>query len=479
MSSDQVAYNTAEGAIPFSPEIEEACLGAILTNPNSYAVAAQHINQHDFFLLRHQWIWEAIARIIQRGLEFDFLTVGEELKDTGHLDEIGGIPYLMRLVNNTPTSVHTEIYALLIKEDSTRRNLLKAADEIKAVALNKELELDRVREEAQAHIQGAVGKSSRRRSRTLQELQLELLDEIEQRIEARANGKPISGISSGWKSLDQITYGALPGQLWYFAGRPGSGKTTLMTCAAMNAAKQGKHVWGWFGEQTALDIMRRVQAREAKASRVQVRDMLAGTVTPEQYSELLMTVQPLQNVPMIVDDTAHITLAEMRAELLALKIRGKLDLIVVDRIELMSVPGLDNKGKEVNRIGALSQGLKSIAREMDVPIYCAVQVNRGVEQRADKRPILSDLRDSGTLEQDGDIVMFTYRDELYDENTTMPNLMEVIVRKHKDGGIGTAGLYFDKPAFDLLEARFEEIDLADRVQFNKDRAPLHYGGNDD
>lgn len=474
MSSDQVANQN----IPFAPEVEEACLGAVLTNPNAYASVAQHISDEDFFLLRHQYIWQALTRITARGETFDYLTVGQELSDHGHLDDIGGIPYLMRLINNTPTSVHAEVYALLIRAAAVRRRLMQAGDAVKLLAQDERLPLDQVREQAQAAVQQAVGRSLHRRSYTMQDLLLDLLSEVEIRMEARANGAAMHGISSGYPSLDAITYGWLPGQLWYIAGRPGQGKTAMLVNLMVNAARQGKRVWAWLGEQSALEIMRRVMVREARTSGVQIRDFLNGSLTNAQYDALLNAVPALTPLPITIDDTPEITLAEMRAETLALKARGQLDLVIVDRLELMSVPGLDHQGKEVARVGALSTGLKGLARTLDVPVLCAMQLSRKVEERADKRPILSDLRDSGATEQDADGVLMLYRDAYYHEDTDYPNLLEAITRKHRDGPLGTAALYFDQPAMDIREAVFEQVDLSERVAFNG-RAPLHHGTKDD
>ncbi len=475
MNSDQATSQN----IPFAPEVEEACLGALLTNPLAYSSIAQHIGKDDFFLLRHQYIWEAVSRIIGRGLDFDYLTVGQELDDMGHLDEVGSVPYLMRLINNTPTSVHGELYALIIKSESTRRRMLNAAEEIKGLALNGELPLEKVREEAQTRLQNAIGKSLTRRTHTMNDLLLALLNEVEARMSQRDSGQPMYGISTGWAALDEITYGWLPGQFWLVGGRPGSGKTVFLVNALINAARQGKQVWAWLGEQDALEIMRRVMVREAKRSGIQIRDMLNGTVSADQYAEMLNAVPSLSGLKIIMDDTPGISLAEMKAETMALKMRGKLDLVVIDRIELMSVPGLDQKGHETARITALSTGLKGLARTLDVPVISAVQLSRAVEQRENKRPRLSDMRDSGSLEQDADGVLFLYRDAYYNPDTTdAPNLMEVNLAKHRDGDLGTVGLYFDKPAMDLIEGRFEHVDLADRVQFNGAQSHAHHAAND-
>lgn len=386
-------YNPAEQAIPFSPEAEEAVLGAILTNPNAYFSVAAFLNQDDFFLLRHQWIWQAIQRIIERNEDFDYLTVGQELNDLGRLDEIGGIPYLMRLINNTPTSVHAEVYGRLVERASVRRRLLKAAEEIKAVALDEELGIERVIEEAESRLFNVTESQNQRDLLPIRDAISEYFDRIEFLMENRDQAL---GLPTGFRAVDTLLGGLQRSDLLIFAGRPGMGKTSFMLSVVLNAARFGGRIAIFTMEMGVEQIIQRLVSMETGINMQMLR---LGQISQQEESRLVEAMGRLSKFQVYIDDTPALTPLQMRTKMRRMAREVGVDLIIVDYMQLMNAGGIYENNR-VQEISYISRSLKELARELNVPVMSAAQLSRAVEQRQDKRPQLSDLRESGCLAGD-------------------------------------------------------------------------------
>jgi replicative DNA helicase len=450
--SDQ-PYKAADPMVPFSPEAEEAVLGAILTIPDAYFSVAAFLKQEDFFLLRHQWIWQAIQRIVERSEAVDYLIVSEELRDLGHLDEIGGIPYLMRLINNTPTSVHVEVYGRLVERAAVRRRLLKAAEEIRAVALDEALHIDRVIEESEARLFNVTENRMQRDLVPMRDAISAYFDRIEYIMQ---NSDQALGLPTGFRGMDTLLGGLQRSDLLIFAGRPGMGKTSFMLSVVLNAARFGSRIAIFTMEMGIEQIIQRLISMETG---INMQTLRLGKVSPQEESRLIEAMNRLSRYRIFVDDTPALTPLQLRTKCRRMAREVGIDLIIIDYMQLMNAGGLYENNR-VQEISFISRSLKELARELNVPLLSAAQLSRAVEQRQDKRPQLSDLRESGSIEQDADIVMFLYRDEVYNEATEFPNQADIIVAKHRNGPTGVVSLYFDKKITRFLDATAQNIDLS-------------------
>jgi replicative DNA helicase len=438
---------------PYSEEAEEAVLGAILSNPNVIFNVASFLKGEDFYILRHQYIWEAMQRIVERGEEFDYLTVSKELADIGRLDEVGGPWYLLRLVNNTPTSVHAEVYARVVERAAVRRRLMAAADEIKALALNEEMAIEKVTDEAEARLFSVTESQLRRDLVPISHVISEYWERMERLIGDRDEAL---GLPTGFRALDTLLGGLQKSDLLIFAGRPGMGKTSFMLSVALNAARFDKRIAIFTMEMGVEQIIQRMVSMETGINMQRLR---LGQVDELEWRRLVEAMSRLRNFKIFIDDTPAMSPMQMRAKCRRLAREQGVDLIMVDYLQLMNAGGVyeNNRVQEVSHI---SRNLKELARELNVPLFSAAQLSRAVEQRQDKRPQLSDLRESGSLEQDSDIVMFLYRDEVYNEATEAPNQADIIVAKHRNGPTGVVSLYFDKTITRFMDATAHNIDLS-------------------
>ncbi len=441
-----------EQSVPFSPEAEEAVLGAILTDPDVYYNVAAFLKDEDFFLLRHRWIWQSIQRIAERSDTLDYLTVSQELSDLGHLDEIGGMAYLMRLINNTPTSVHGEVYGHLVERASLRRRLLTAADEIRGVALNEEMAIEQVVEMAEARLFNVTESQAQRDLVPMRIAISEYFDRIGQLMQSADQSL---GLPTGFRAVDQLLGGLQRSDLLIFAGRPGMGKTSFMLSVALNAARFGSRIAIFTMEMGVEQILQRFISMETGISMQKLR---LGQINVQEESRLFEAMDRLSHHNIFIDDTPALTPLQLRTKCRRMAHETGIDLIIVDYMQLMNAGGLYENNR-VQEISYISRHLKELARELNVPLFSAAQLSRAVEQRQDKRPQLSDLRESGSIEQDSDVVMFLYRDEVYNEATEFPNQADIIVSKHRNGPTGTISLFFDRKITRFLDATAQNIDL--------------------
>ncbi len=439
--------------VPHSREAEEAVLGSVLINPEAYYDVAQFLQAGDFYIHRHRFIWEAFNRLHERRVPLDFLTVSEELDQMGHLAEIGGPAYLTSLINNVPTSLHAEAYGRLVEETSIRRRMLEAANDIAKLAYQEELGIDSVMDEAEKAV---FGVSERRMTRDLESIRQVLSDYYDRIDQLYRRGDDIYGVPTGFIDLDRMLNGLQPSDLLIVAGRPGMGKTAFMLSIAKNAAQiHKKHVAIFSLEMSNEQLVQRLIAQETGIDSQRLR---TGKLNEEEWPKFTHAIEVLSDTHIFLDDTPALTPLQLRTKCRRIHLEFQLDLIVIDYLQLMS-GGIrsDNRVQEVSHI---SRNLKILARELNVPVLAAAQLSRAVEQRADKEPQLSDLRESGSLEQDADIVMFIHRPEMYDKDAAKQNLAQIKVAKHRNGPVGSIDLVFRSNLAKFENAATRRVDLS-------------------
>jgi replicative DNA helicase len=449
----ETAANPAPQVVPHSQEAEEAVIGAVMINPEAYYDVAQFLLANDFYIHRHQWIWEAFTRLHERRIPIDLLTVSEELEQMGHLAEVGGPAYLTALINAVPTSLHAEAYGRLVEETAIRRRLLTAANDIAKLAYQESTPVDSVMDEAEKAI---FGVSEKRMTRDLQSIQ-QVLSDYYDRIDQLANrDEETLGVPTGFIDLDRLLGGLQPSDLLIVAGRPGMGKTAFMLSAAKNAAQtHKKHVAIFSLEMANEQLVQRLIAQETGIDSQRLR---TGKLQEDEWPVFTHAIEVLSDTRIFLDDTPALTPLQLRTKCRRLHMEFQLDLIVVDYLQLMS-GGIrtDNRVQEVSHI---SRNLKILARELNVPVLAAAQLSRAVEQRADKEPQLSDLRESGSLEQDADIVMFIHRPEMYERDTAKKNIAQIKIAKHRNGPVGTIELVFRNNLAKFENAVTRTVDLS-------------------
>jgi replicative DNA helicase len=421
--------------VPQSREAEEAVIGAVMINPEAYYDVASFLHADDFYIHRHRWIWETFTRLQERRTPIDFLTVSEELSQLGQLAEVGGPAYLTSLINNVPTSLHAEHYGRIVEATAIRRRMLTAANEIAKLAYQQESSVDTVMDEAEKVV---FGVSERRTTRDLQPIQ-DVLSEYYDRIDQIVSrGDEGIGVPTGFTDLDHLLGGLQPSDLLIIAGRPGTGKTAFMISAAKNAAQTyQKHVAIFSLEMSNEQLVQRIISQQTGIDSQRLR---TGKLTEEEWPLFTHAIEVLSSTRIFLDDTPALTPLQLRTKCRRLHAEFHLDLILVDYLQLMS-SGMRSENR-VQEVSYISRNMKVLARELEVPVLAAAQLSRAVEQRTDKEPQLSDLRESGSLEQDADIVMFIHRPELYEKDTLLKNIAQIKVAKHRNGPTGMVELIF-------------------------------------
>ncbi len=440
--------------LPMSLEAEEALLGAVLLEPKSYLTIAAFLNGEDFFLKRHEYIWNAFSRLQERNDAIDYVTLARELQAMSVLDEIGGQAYLTNLVNKTPSAVHAEVYGEMVSRTSTRRKMLIAADTIRQTALDEELPIDKVISEAEQALFNVSNSQIKREFVPIWEAVSDYYDEIEKLLEL---GAGTVGIPTGFKGLDGLLGGLQKSDLVVFAGRPGMGKTSWILTVAMQAARRGARVAIFTMEMGVEQMVQRLLSMETG---IKIGQLRTANINPREQTRLTEAIGRISNLPLFIDDTPSIAPIEMRTKCRRLQHEYGLDMVMVDYMQLMSA-GKAYENNRVQEISYISRALKELARELNVCVLSTAQLSRAVEQRQDKRPQLSDLRESGSIEQDADAVMFLYRDEVYNPDTTeFPNQAEVMLSKHRHGPTGKVELYFEKSITKFMDVNYQRVDLS-------------------
>jgi replicative DNA helicase len=422
-------------AVPHSREAEEAVVGAVLINPEVYYDVAQFLQADDFYIHRHRWIWEAFASLHEQRIPIDLLTVGEELDRKGQLSEVGGPAYLTTLVNQVPTSLNAESYGHIVESHSIRRKMIMAANSIASLAYDEDTTVDNVMDEAEKAV---FGVSERRLRHDLQPISSVLSEYYDRIDELAKRGEDIYGVPTGFIDLDKMLSGLQPSDLLIIAGRPGQGKTGFLLSIARNAAlTHKKHVAIFSLEMSNEQVAQRLIAQETGIDSQRLR---TGKLQENEWPLFAQAIEVLSDTHIFLDDTPAITPLQLRTKCRRLHLEHHLDLIILDYLQLMG--GEFRSENRVQEVSYISRNLKVLARELNVPVLAAAQLSRAVEQRSDKRPVLSDLRESGSLEQDSDIVMFIYRPDQYEKDTVKQNVAEIIVSKHRNGPVGSVELVF-------------------------------------
>jgi len=438
--------------VPHSREAEEAVIGSVLINPEAYYDVSEFLMAEDFYIHRHRWIWQSFSRLQQNRTPIDSLTVMEDLDQQGQLAEIGGASYITSLINSVPSSLHAISYGRIVEETAVRRRMLEAANSIAKLAYEESTGLEAVMDDAEKAV---FGVSERRLTRDLAPIQQVLSEYYDSISELAAKDEEIRGVPTGFIDIDNLLGGLQPSDLLIVAGRPGMGKTGFALTLAKNAAlTHKKHVAIFSLEMGNDQLVQRILSQETGIDSQRLR---MGKLEEDEWSLFTHAIEVLSDTKIFLDDTPGITPLQLRTKCRRLHLEHRLDLVIVDYLQLMS--GDRRNENRVQEVSYISRQMKILARELKVPVLAAAQLSRAVEQRGDKRPVLSDLRESGSLEQDADIVMFIYRPEMYEEDPAKQNLAEVIVAKHRNGPIGSVQLIFRKNLAKLENAATRVIDL--------------------
>lgn len=439
---------------PVSLEAEQALLGAILLDPKAFLNIASFLTGDDFYLKRHEYIWTALSRLQERDDAIDYVTLSRELEDMSVLEEIGGPAYLTGLVNNTPSSVHAEVYGRLVERASIRRKMLVATDEIRKLAMDEELPIDKVISESEQALFSVSSSQIKREFVPIWEAVSEYYDEMEKLLAA---GQGMVGLPTGFKALDGLLGGFQKSDLIVFAGRPGMGKTSWLLTVALNVARRGARVALFTMEMGVEQMVQRLISMETG---IKIQQLRTASISAREHTRFTEAIGRIANLPLFIDDTPSITPVEMRTKCRRLQHEYGLDVVMVDYMQLMSA-GRAYENNRVQEISYISRALKELARELNITMLSTAQLSRAVEQRQDKRPQLSDLRESGSIEQDADAVMFLYRDEVYNPETTeFPNQADVLLSKHRHGPTGVIQLYFEKSITKFMDVNMQRVDLS-------------------
>lgn len=420
--------------IPHSREAEEACIGAVFINPEAYFELSSFLKSEDFYIHRNRWIWDAIKALHDKRTPIDILTVSEHMEQLGQLAECGGSAYITSLINQVPTSLNAVYYGRIIEEHAIRRKMIGAANQIASLAykagdVRQNFALGKKAYEESLPATGSFQKIG------------EVASDQWDLVAARARGEEQGLIKTGFVDLDQLLDGGLrPENLMYIGGRPGMGKTAFLLDIARNVARQGKNVVVFSLEMSNEEVTQRIIVKDG----VPMQAMRRGNLTAEQWKIFGKSIEEIQKFNIFMNDLPMLTPTQLRAQTHSLYNQSNIDLLIVDYIQLMENEGSKRNGDENrnNEISAISRSMKVLARELHIPVVCAAQLSRELEKRQDKRPQLSDLRDSGSLEQDADIVAFMYRDAVYNKDSE-ERLAEINVPKHRNGKTGKIDLIFN------------------------------------
>ena len=433
--NDKSPAPTTSTAVPHSREAEEAVVGAVFINSEVYYDIAQFLSSDDFYIHRHKWIWDCFTSLHEQRIPIDLLTVSDELDRRGQLSEIGGPAYLTSLVNQVPSSLNAESYGRIVEGYSVRRKMINAANQIASIAYNERTSVDDVMDEAEKAV---FNVSERRLKHDLQPISSVLSDYYDRIDDLAKRPDDIHGVPTGFVDLDKMLTGLQPSDLLIIAGRPGQGKTGFLLSIAKHAGLvHKKHVAIFSLEMSNEQVVQRLIAQETGIDSQRLR---TGRLQDQEWPLFTHAIEVFGDTHIYLDDTPAITPLQLRTKCRRLHMEFGLDLIIIDYLQLMG--GDTRNDNRVQEVSYISRNLKILARELNVPVLTAAQLSRAVEQRSDKRPVLSDLRESGSLEQDADIVMFIYRPDQYEKDTVKQNVAEIIIAKHRNGPVGSVELVF-------------------------------------
>lgn len=439
---------------PHNQEAEQAVLGAVLIEPSVLVTVTERLRPEDFYRQAHQRLLQAMIDLSEQGEPVDLVTLTSALQDRKSLDEVGGVPYLTELASAVPTAANVDYYAQIVEEKAILRRLIRTATEIATSGYSGADEVAQVIDQAEKKI---LEISQGRMSKGFVPIKDVLMETFERIESLHYNQGKLTGVPSGYTDLDRMTSGFQSSDLIILAARPAMGKTAFSLNVAQNVAvRAGKPVAIFNLEMSAPQLVQRMLAAEGNIDAQVFRN---GHLGEEDWEKLTMAISTLSEAPIFIDDTPGITMFDIRAKLRRLQAEHGLGLVLIDYLQLIEGSGRDSRQQEISEI---SRSLKLLARELHVPVIALSQLSRAVEQRQDKRPMLSDLRESGSIEQDADIVSFLYRDDYYNEESEKKNIIEVILAKHRNGPVGKVELLFLKNynKFLSLDMRHGQEELA-------------------
>lgn len=425
-------------SLPASPEAERSVLGALLLNDEHIATVSEILQRDDFYLPAHRHIADAMFYLVEQRQRVGFISLQDELEKRGQLEEVGGVAYLLSLQEDISSVGLVEQHARLIKEKAVLRELISSATSIiSRCYAQDEQEIDSVLDEAERTI---FALSNRRASASFVQLDIWLKRTFKQLTEVKSHRSGVTGVPAGFAKLDEMTSGFQKGDFIVLAARPSVGKTALALHMAQNAAASELPVGFFSLEMSAEQLTLRLLSSESRVPHQVIRN--ATMLSSDEWIDLTHAAGRLAELPLYIDDSPVQGIMDLRAKARKLKAEKNVQMFVIDYLQLLQGHGWhENRHQEVS---AISRALKALAKELSVPIIALSQLSRAVETRIDKRPLLSDLRDSGAIEQDADLIMFLYRDVLYNPETENPHLAEVIVGKQRNGPTGTVYLTFQR-----------------------------------
>ncbi len=433
--------------VPANPEAEEAVLGSLLIDPDAVLKVASFLEAEDFYRERNGWIYRAILELHERREPADFVTLCDELERNNLLQEIGGAAYITQLINNVPSAAYVEHYGHIVERTATLRRLIDAAGQIAALAYREADEVDEIVDRAEQIVFNVAERRIRRDLAPVRQVMHEVVDRID--YLHRHQGQ-ILGVPSGFTQLDRLLGGFQKSDLVILAARPAVGKTSLAMNFALNAARKFRKVVAYFSlEMSAEQLVQRLLAMETGIDQQRLRK---GEIEDHDWDMIMAAAGELSSTMLYIDDTPAMSALELRTKARRLQAEHGLDLIVVDYLQLMR--GDKQSENRVQEISYISRALKGLARELEAPVIALSQLSRAVEARTDHKPMLSDLRESGSIEQDSDIVMFIFREDMLKENSDKKNIADIIVAKHRNGPTDTIPLYFRKEL-----TKFENLEM--------------------
>jgi replicative DNA helicase len=431
---------------PHNIEAEQSVLGSLLIDRDAIIKVAAYLKSDDFYINANGVIYQAVLDLYNKREPTDFVTLSDELGRRDLLDEVGGVTYLSSLLNTVPTAVHVEYYGRIVERQATRRRLIDAGTEIVGIGFRDGVDTEDALDQAERTLFDVSQKRQTKDFQPIADVIDRYFDQIDYLQQHRGD---VVGVPTDYKDLDRLTGGLQRSDLLILAARPSMGKTAFALGVAYGAAVQHGRSVGIFSlEMSADQLVQRLLATETGVDSHRLR---LGMIDDTEWDRISRAFGRLSEAKIFIDDAANASIMDVRSKARRLQAESGLDLIIIDYLQLMSGKRSENRVQEISEI---SRGLKGLARELNIPVIALSQLSRAVETRADHRPMLSDLRESGSIEQDADIVMFIYREEKYDENSDKKGIAELIVAKHRNGPVGSINLRFFEQT-----ARFADLEL--------------------
>ena len=424
---------------PQNIEAEQAVLGAMLLKKEAVAEASSILKAEDFYRETHRLVFETMQDLAKEGMGVDMVTLTERLRKKDIMEKVGGVAFITALANAVPTAANLAYYAGIVAEKAQLRKLINAATEIASSAYEDSEDVAELMDKAEKSILAAAAGRSNSSFVQMKDALLNTFQSIEKIYESKGG---LTGISTGFADLDKLTTGLQASDFILVAARPSMGKTAFTLNIAADVALRSKKSVAFFSlEMSAGQLVQRMLCAEGGVDSQKVR---VGQLADKDWEKIIAAADRLSQAPIYIDDTPGITVMDLRSKARRLKAEHGLDLVIIDYLQLMQGRASKNSDNRQQEISEISRSLKALARELDVPVIALSQLSRSVESRQVKKPMLSDLRESGSLEQDADIVMFLYREDYYDPDTENKNITDVIIAKHRNGPVDTVQLFFQK-----------------------------------